>query len=151
MPSYCRNELTVCADQETVRKLARSQFKFDKMLPAPCGEVPVQWFYDNWGTPKPPTEYECVLREPERLQVRFTTAWTPPFRFLEKLVRAMPAIESMILSWAEEDGDMSGVWRAMRMPGDEVRVEATSKGGEDWSWEKSERTYGVDWDWESAA
>jgi hypothetical protein len=141
------NEVRIYADEATVRKLWKSQFKFDRILPAPCGEVPIQWFYDNWGCPRPPTDYECLLREPERLHVKFNTAWTPPLRFFEKLVRAMGTITSASISWCD-DGGMSGDWRAVRIPGEEEpRFEATMRGEEI----EGEHEYGMDWDWEVTA
>ena len=101
MPNNCQNNVTIGATEEIITMLTENEFLFDKLRPLENHEN--QTCVEFWGTKWERTEYEVLKKGPTGLQIKFNTAWNPPYKLFEYLIEKHNIwIKCM---WSEEGGN----------------------------------------------
>lgn len=59
------------------------------------------WSVENWGTKWNAYEFELVDQEPDKLVIRFQTAWSVPVPVLQRLVELHPRLNFVAVSFDE--------------------------------------------------
>lgn len=114
MPNRCCNRITLTGKKETIQKLVDAKFDFDVFFPTPpeMRSSPedkwYEWRIKNWGTKWSPYDFVVKRHGVRGLSCIFSTAWTPPYAFFEKLLVAYPDLW-LKDEWSEEGG-YAGVW-----------------------------------------
>jgi hypothetical protein len=117
MPNHCWNILTIVGHKEDLDEFKKHKLSFQHFNPIPehlTDAEKYEWMLDNWGTKWDNYEFE-ILGDDTResynhnvLECRFITAWSPPIRFLENLVKQFPRCW-LKLFWKTEH-DTGGVF-----------------------------------------
>jgi hypothetical protein len=124
MPNHITNILILEGPWELIKKIISSKrdkpvkiprkkykpyskFKFesiapiDKTLQTHCNMDMLDLQIETWGTKWNP--YDVYIKKmPDKVYLKFNTAWEPPRKWLEKLSNVMPEI-IWNLSWVDED------------------------------------------------
>jgi hypothetical protein len=92
MPNDCYNKLTIIGHEEDLNEIYMSGLNFDYYIPTPEDiQDPAKWRTENWGTKWAayPESIKMNFRE-NFLRITYTTAWSPPYIFLEQLLEFYP-------------------------------------------------------------
>jgi hypothetical protein len=101
MPNNCQNTITIGATEEIINMLTDNEFLFDKLRPLENHEN--HTCVEFWGTKWERTEYEMLKKGPTGLEIRFNTAWNPPYELFNYLIQKHNIwIKCM---WSEEGGN----------------------------------------------
>ena len=101
--------MTITGNPETIKVLAEKKLDFEHFFPTPKdAQDPIEWRYENWGTKWTPHEYSEKVVGVRGMRVAFDTAWSPPSKFFEKLLKVYPDLW-IKCEWHEEGG-LAGVW-----------------------------------------
>lgn len=121
MPNHCWNTLTIIGHKEDLDEIRQNNLSFEYYCPPPnelTEEEKPYWRWANWGTKWEAFEI-CMIKkgtDPEVedrineyiLEYTFTTAWSPPIKFLECLLKKYTRCWIKLL-WNTED-DNAGVF-----------------------------------------
>jgi hypothetical protein len=114
MPNHCWNTLTIIGHNEDLEEIRKNNISFNYYCPPPeelTDEEKYYWRWSNWGTKWEAYEM-CMKIEDEKdeniFECKFTTAWSPPIKFLECLLKRYPRCWLKLL-WKTED-DVAGVF-----------------------------------------
>jgi hypothetical protein len=101
MPNQCQNTITIGATEEIINMLTENEFLFDKLRPLENHEN--HTCVEFWGTKWERTEYELLKKGTTGLEIRFNTAWNPPYELFNYLIEKHNIwIKCM---WSEEGGN----------------------------------------------
>jgi len=101
MPNNCENTITIGASEEIINMLVENEFLFDKLRPLENHEN--HMCVEFWGTKWERTDYEVIKKGTTGLEIRFNTAWNPPYELFNYLIQTHNIwIKCM---WSEEGGN----------------------------------------------
>lgn len=120
MPNHCWNTLTVIGHEADLNALLESEFMFSAFLPIPAeiertGRESTEWCWKHWGTKWEHWDYEKTHESPNECQVRFTTAWNPPYAYLRHVLERFP--RCWLKLTFKTEADEAGVWIAYNWKG----------------------------------
>jgi len=116
MPNWCSNHLIVSGDAKELKRFklvniesygTGNWLKLGNLFPMPEGENDWKsWRFDNWGTK---WECECYHIEmtKDRLDIGFSSAWTPPTGWLLKIAPMFPTL-MFTLTYQEDSAFFGG-------------------------------------------
>jgi hypothetical protein len=112
MPNNITNKLEIKGDITTINKIIGNEdeiFSFEIVVPMPKEKEKdwYNWRWDNWGTKWDAYEICDITRQENFAQLVFYTAWSPPKKWLEKVMQKYPELD-YILYWIDEDFPYSG-------------------------------------------
>ncbi len=112
MPNDCVNRVTIYADEATTAKLSDLGFRFPDLVPEPAEPI-----HETWGSDR---FYDYILHEAGQgaIAFTFTSAWAPPNKLFDLLLRAEPGITFIKNDWSVEDG-IAGIWIGSRFAGEQ--------------------------------
>ena len=129
MPNDCWCDVRIGAHEETIQMLVEAKFSFEKLRPKPQGVDWYDWCIKNWGTKWDRYEYKVVRQGQAGLELRFTTAWVPPFTLFDYLVETYHDIW-IRCDWSEEGGK-AGVY-VSRWNSQKNKAEVVNTAWMDW-------------------
>lgn len=130
MPNHCCNTVRLSGKEETIKTLLDAEFSFKLLHPMP--ELPpledpnqvddrwYDWNCEHWGTKWDRYDYNVVKKGPYALEMVFTTAWAPPYRFFEHLLKIYKDLW-IKCDWSEEGGG-AGVFVGYTNPNTEELI-----------------------------
>jgi Ferredoxin-like domain in Api92-like protein len=110
MPDICYNSLYIIGHKEDLDEIEAAKFSFQEFVPRPADQEEnwYEWNNANWGTKWDRGEYILNHRSDNQLAIGFQTAWCPPLKVLEAVLKKYPR-SWMKLTYSSED-NASGVW-----------------------------------------
>lgn len=119
MPNICYNKISIVGHKEDLDLFEQHKLSFEHFYPIPTDQEAnwYEWRCANWGTkwPYDPESYKVDVRDTNFMRVKFETAWSPPFKFLEHLLRTYPRCWVKVEFYIEDMQD--GVWIAYMKDG----------------------------------
>lgn len=100
MPNDCYNKITIGAPEEIINMLVDCEFLFDTLLPLDNDDP--EYCEKFWGTISDRTDYELVQKGKTGLELKFTTAWNPPYKLFNYLIETYDIWLKCV--WSEEGG-----------------------------------------------
>lgn len=107
MPNDCSCTVRLSAKEETINMLVDKKFSFKALFPPPkdlASEATLDWQVENWGTKWDCYNFKIEHQGKTGLQVKFTTAWDPPYAFFYNLMKKYSDIW-LRCDWIEEGGN----------------------------------------------
>lgn len=124
MPNHCWNTLKIIGPAEDIAAFAQHQLRFSHFFPIPPLAVDSHiWCAEHWGTKWEHWEYEVAHQDDYVIEMQFTTAWSPPLRFLEYLIQQHTRCWYK-LTWSTEASE-AGLWVAHNDPHNGITVTET--------------------------
>ena len=94
MPNLCWNRVRIVGHKSDLDLFEKYALSFEHFYPRPSNDNSdiCEWSLLNWGTKweYDPESYRILSRTPNSLVVCFETAWQPPLRFFEHLLKKFP-------------------------------------------------------------
>jgi hypothetical protein len=119
MPNICFNTVSIIGHKEDLDLFEAHKLSFQHFHPRPDDQEDnwYEWNCVNWGTKWEyfPESYTVKGRDTNFLRVTFETAWAPPFKFLEHLLKSYPRCWIKLEFWIEDNDE--GVWIAFMKDG----------------------------------
>ncbi len=103
MPNECWCEVRIGANAETIKMLSEVEFAFEKLRPRPLDQDWYEWNCAHWGTKWERSEYKVKGLGEEGMEMKFKTAWNPPFELFRYLATTYHDIW-IRCDWSEEGG-----------------------------------------------
>lgn len=135
MPNDCWCEVRIGADSERINFFFETEFSFEKLRPFPIGsdEDWHEWNHTNWGSKWDRTRYLLIRRGEKGMEIKFTTAWSPPTELFKYLVETYHDVW-IRCDWSEEGG-LAGVF-VVRWNEEKNEIEITDSSWLDWCMEE---------------
>ena len=134
MPNDCWCKVRIAADKEQITTFCETDFSFEKLRPRPVSEEDwYQWNIDNWGTKWDRSNYKLVHKGEMGLEMKFTTAWAPPYDLFYYLVETHHDVW-IKCDWSEEGGQAGVI--ILRWDDEEKRVAIKNMEWDDWCLEE---------------
>jgi hypothetical protein len=112
MPNDCWNTVRLSGNESTVARLHQAEFSFELFHPPPSiltkTDDLLEWQHQHWGTKWNRYEYKLIQKGNTGLEIKFSTAWSPPYAFFEHILDQFPDVW-IRCDWIEEGG-MSGIF-----------------------------------------
>jgi hypothetical protein len=114
MPNDCCCTVRLYADKSTIDLFKQTEFSFMALHPQPTFDpIPdvsgedtrwYEWRYANWGTKWDRYNFRFEHKGSGALEMKFTTAWDPPYHFFAYLLGKYPDLW-LKCDWIEEGGE----------------------------------------------
>jgi hypothetical protein len=110
MPNLCVNKVRIGADADHIQLLVDAEFSFERLYPCPLNKQEdwYEWQTEHWGTKWDRNHYSLKMKGDAGLQICFETAWGPPTKFFNYLVKKYH--DMWIRCDWDEEGGYSGVY-----------------------------------------
>ena len=110
MPNYCFNHLKLVGPRADIQDILLHELRFSHYVPV-RDDNDTDERREAWGTRSEPLDLEMNYsnQDPNCLNARFMTAWSPPTVFLKKLLDIFPSVW-MKLEFDIEGGLGTGLW-----------------------------------------
>lgn len=96
MPNWVTNNVKIISTEDVIDQIEEHKLSFNHFVPRPSIEEEnwYQWNIDNWGTKWDLGEGDVSIdrSDEETLDLDFSTAWSPPIKFLENLAKLFDKI-----------------------------------------------------------
>jgi hypothetical protein len=103
MPNDCYCKVRIGAEPDTIKKFCDTEFSFEKLYPCPSNVDSLEWQTEHWGTKWDRYNYKQEHRGDAGLEVKFSTAWSPPTALFQYLAETYHDVW-IRCDWSEEGG-----------------------------------------------
>jgi Ferredoxin-like domain in Api92-like protein len=115
MPNHIENIIVFKSNATDIEKIIGDEFSFKNICPLPNLEEDhdlIEWCCNNWGTKWDAYDVDELENHTDEngnliIKYQFTTAWSPPEPWLNKIAEVCPNT-NIELYWADEDLPNSG-------------------------------------------
>lgn len=121
MPNWCENDLEVSGNKANIKafkekvRSEESHLSLASLVPMPKDQIDnwYEWSISNWGTKWDVTDVELFMNKERTLNYGFSSAWSPPVPWLEKVTVLFPNLRFK-LRYSEPGAGFRGIAKAYK-------------------------------------